>query len=214
MKTTTLLFFLLSITLVASSQVTYPKGCYFNFEDLVNKTPVTTYHPAIEKRSKTDIAMNGGNDYKLDSPDNTIKRKVLKKEIFAYSSGDTLYINCSKYRLQNWYANVISDGKYFVFMAGIPMDPAMQSKKLKEDIQMSMQFGAVAGAFAGAELAKLRFLYIVDKETNEVKMVDPEVMNNVLKDYPDLYTKYNTETKKDDREVQIEFLKQVNGLGL
>lgn len=181
-----------------------------NFEELIRKSPDTTIHLVIEKRTRTDIAMNGGNDYKLVSIDKTIRRKGLKKEIFAYSTGDSLYINCSKYKLQNWYAKVISDGRYLVFTAGIPMDPAKQSKKLKEDIYFSTQFGAVAGAFAGAELALMRFLYIIDTKTNEVKMVDPAVMNDVLQYYPDLYLKYNTESKKDDRDTQIEFLRLVN----
>lgn len=210
MKKTTLLLTFLMITLYSTSQGLYPKGCYMSFEEVKSKSPSENYQLTIEKRTKSEIKMNGGNDYQLVSTDKSVKRKVLKKEIFAYSDGDTLYINCLKYLLQSWYSQVISDGRYLVFIAGIPMLKDMQSKALQQDVQMSVMFGAVGGAFAGAELAMRRYLYIVDKELNVVKLVNQEVVKEVLKDSPHLLEQYNLESKPNETDIQVKYLKLVN----
>lgn len=206
MKKATLIITILLIGFYATSQGLYPKGWYMSFEEIKTKSPSKNYELEIEKRTNSDIKMNGGNDYKLISPDKTVKRKVLKKEIFAFSTGDSLYINCLPYKLQSWYSNIISDGEYFVFTAGIPMDETMQSKEM----QAGMAFGAVGGAFAGASLAMRRFLYILNLETNNVEMVDVEVMNKALKDYPELLDQYNSESKKSEVLTQIDYLKLLN----
>ncbi len=206
MKKTTLVLTILLISFYATSQVLYPNGCYMSFDEIKTKTPSKNCKLEIKKRTNSDIKMNGGNDYKLISPDKSIKRKVLKKEIFAFSTGDSLFINCLPYKLETWYSKIISDGKYFVFIAGIPMDKTMQSKEM----QVGTAFGAVGGAFAGASLAMKRFLYILNKETSNVEMIDIEVMNNVLKGYPDLLDQYNSESKKNEISTQIYYLKLLN----
>ena len=206
MKKITFLLMTLLISFYVSSQGLYPEGCYMNYEELKSKTPSKNYELTIEKRTNSDIKMNGGNDYKLISPDKSIKRKVLKKEILAYSDGDSLFINCLPYKLQTWYAKIISDGQYFVFIAGIPMDKTMQSKEM----QAGMAFGAVGGAFAGASLAMKRYLYVLEKESNEVKMIDSEIMIELLSEYPDLLEKYNSDSRKMEIPTQIEYLILLN----
>jgi len=197
---------MLLISISATSQEIYPKGSYMSFEEIKAKTPSENFDLTIEKRSKSDIKMNGGNDYKLISADKSIKRNVLKKEIFAYSTGDTLFINSLHYKLQTWYSKIISDGKYFVFTAGIPMDKTMQTKEM----QAGMAFGAIGGGIAGASLAMKRFLYILDKETNKVKMIDTQMMTELLNEYPELLDKYNLESNKEEILTQIEYLKILN----
>lgn len=210
MKKTILIFTILLVNLFATSQVLYPKGCYMSFKEVLTKTPSEDHQLAIKKRTNFDIKMNGGNDYKLISANNTIKREFLKKKIFAYSTGDSLFINCLKYRLQAWYTNVVSDGKYLVFTAGIPMDKDMQTKAMQEEIQLGMSFGVVVGAFSGASLAMERYLYILNKETNNIVLINNEVMNDVLKDFPDLLEQYNSENGKNEISVRIEYLNLLN----
>jgi len=210
MKKTILIFTILLVNLFATSQVLYPKGCYMSFKEVLTKTPSEDHQLAIKKRTNLDIKMNGGNDYKLISANNTIKREFLKKKIFAYSTGDSLFINCLKYRLQAWYSNVVSDGKYLVFTAGIPMDKDMQTKAMQEEIQLGMSFGVVVGAFSGASLAMERYLYILNKETNNIVLINNEVMNDVLKDFPDLLEQYNSENGKNEISVRIEYLNLLN----
>lgn len=206
MKEITLILAVLLISFSATSQEFYPKGSYMSFEELKAKTPSENFDLTIERRTKSDIKMNGGNDYKLISADKSIKRKVLKSEILAYSNGDSIFINALPYKLQTWYTKIISDGKYFVFTAGIPMEKTMQTKEM----QLGIAFGAIGGGIAGASLAMKRFLYILDKETNKVIMINTEVMTKLLTEYPELLDQYNSESEKDEIPTQIEYLKILN----
>src|SRR5690606_19623331 len=88
----------------------FPKGAYMSFDEILNKNPSKQLDLQIVKRTTGDIRMNGGNDYKFESEDKSIPQKVIKKDIWAYSLGDTLYLNCSKFFMQTWYAPLISDG--------------------------------------------------------------------------------------------------------
>ncbi|TVZ26908.1 hypothetical protein JM83_1907 [Gillisia sp. Hel_I_86] len=191
------------MSISATSQEIYPQGSYMSLEELKAKTPSKNFDLTIERRTKSDIKMNGGNNYKLISADKSIKRKVLKKEIVAHSTGDSIFINGWPYKLQTWYSKIISDGKYFVFTAGIPMNKTMQTKEM----QSGMAFGAIGGGSAGASLAMKRFLYLLDKETNKIRMIDREVMTELLTEYPELLDEYNLEREKDEIPTQIEYLK-------
>jgi len=208
MKKAILILSLALISSYAISQDQYPKGCYMSFEEIKVKTPSSNCYVKIKKRSDSDIAMSGGNDYKLISLNKTMKKKVLKKDIFAYSDGDSLFINCLPYLLQIWYAKILSDGKYFVFIAGIPMDKTMQSPEM----QTGMSFGAVGGAFAGASLAMQRYLYVLEKKTNQVKMIDFTLMKKILMEYPELLEKFENEKRNQLMSTQVEYLKKVNEL--
>ena len=149
---------------IIGQEKTFPKGSYMSFEEIINKAPSKQYDLKIVKRSKGEIKMNGGNDYKLISPDKELPRKVMKKQIWAHSTGDSLFINCFHYKVQPWYAHVISEGKYIIFKGGL----SQYLDKQKEQIKMSQSFGAIGGAIRGAKLATLRFLYVLDKKSNEV----------------------------------------------
>ena len=72
----TLIFIGLNGSLFAQTQ--YPKGCYMSLEEIKSKKPSANYNLEIMKRTTGEIRMNGGNDYKLVSPDKSIKRKTLK----------------------------------------------------------------------------------------------------------------------------------------
>ena len=57
-----------------------------------------------------------------------------------------------------------------MFKGGIPTD----GKMYKNQIAMAgVAFGAIGGAFAGAKMALMRFLYALDSETNTVEMIVP-----------------------------------------
>lgn len=199
----TLTFILIMITSYA--QFSYPKGAYLSFEEIVRKSPSGEMNLKIERRSKGEIKMNGGNDFQLLSVDNSIPKKTLKKDLFAYSNGDTLFINCLKYKVQPWYANIISDGKYLVFMGGISQD----SEIYKKQMQMGVAFGAIGGGIAGAKLALMRFPYAIEKETNKLFPVDEDSMPELLKMDEELLRQYESEGEKNV-ELFIRYLEQLN----
>jgi len=189
-----------------AQQQKYPKGAYMSFEEIVKKTPSKQLDLTIEKRSKGDIKMVGGNDYKLTTEDKSIEKKMLKTELWAYSLGDTLFINCFQYKVQLWYACIISDGKYLIFKGGLSQNQDLYKKQMK----MAALFGAMGGAFAGAKMALMRFVYIIEKSTNILKIINSEALKELLADRKDLLEQYEKEANKEDDQIIIKYLELIN----
>ncbi|SFQ39101.1 DUF6563 family protein [Parafilimonas terrae] len=185
----------------------FPKGAYMSFEEISNKNPSKQLELEIIKRTDFDIKMNGGNDYKFESNNGSVSKKTIKKEIWAYSTGDTLYINCLKFSIQTWYAPIISDGKYLIVKAGLSNYAAEQKKQLKTT---GNGWNATGGAINGARLATLRFLYAIDKNTQKAITVTSGAMQDILKDRNDLLVQFNAETKKNDEFICLKYLKLLN----
>lgn len=169
----------------AKAQEKYPKGLYMSYEEIVNKTPSVMDTVVVKKRTSFDIAMVGGNDYELKSP--TITKKVLKKKAFAYSDGDTLYINCIKYGAQPWYAKVSDAGKYLVFSAAMSKESVRAGNT--NPLIMSFMFGALGGALGGAMSAQERYVYTVELKENKFDIVTLDFLDVVLKDR-DVYEEF------------------------
>ena len=93
------LFTVLAMNLLAQAE-SFPKGAYMKIEEIKGKSPSNPLDLMVIKRTKGDIKMMGGNDYKLESADKTVEGKTLRRELLAYSNGDTLYLNCMTYKLQ------------------------------------------------------------------------------------------------------------------
>ncbi|MGV8093510.1 MAG: DUF6563 family protein [Mangrovibacterium sp.] len=198
---------LLSAMNLAAQTSIYPKGAYMNIDEIKSKSPSKALDLKVIRRTPGDIKMAGGNDYKLDTDDKTIQGKTLRKELWAYSDGDTLYLNCLQYKLQLWYAAVISSGRYLVFKGGIPAD----NKMYKSEMQVTaVAFGAIGGAIAEAKLAMMRFLYALDLEINTVKMIVPETLKSLLADRPELLEQYKQEQTPEDETVLIKYLTLLN----
>ncbi|WP_159022410.1 DUF6563 family protein [Formosa sp. L2A11] len=204
-----ILLFLATTLLIENqsfAQVDFPKGTYMSIEEIINKQPSQHYNLIIEKRTTGDIKMNGGNDFKLTSPDKSVSKKTVKKEVWAYSTGDSLYLNCFQYKAQPWYSNVISDGKYLVFKGGL----SQQIDERKKQTKTSNYSGAIGGAFQGAKLATLRFLYAIDKAENKIITVTPENLELLLSNNSKLLTQYNNEIDKVNEQVLIKYLQLLN----
>jgi hypothetical protein len=107
-----ILFILLFGIIIFSvkAQYKYPKGAYLSFDELQAMQPSADLDIIVEKRTQGDIVMVGGNDYKLISNDKSIKKKYLRKEVFAYSDGEELFLNCFPLRLYFGYTKILNDG--------------------------------------------------------------------------------------------------------
>lgn len=187
----------------AQNKMNYPQGIYMSIEEVNNQTPSMDSRLNWEKRTQGDIKMWGGNDYELTSDDNSIKKKTIKKEIFAYSDGEYMFVNGFKFNLNQGYALVESIGKFLVFKAGISNDRAQQ------EMQLGWMFGGIVGGIQGAYLATLRFPYIVDMESGKLTCVNEEVLTSLLTDYEDLLIDFRAEDNKKC-DVIIKYLNVLN----
>jgi len=89
----------------AFAQQKYPKGLYMSYEEILSRSPSVLDSINVVVRTHSEISMVGGNDYKLESE--IVANKILKRKAYAYSDGDTLFINCKHYNAQPWYARYI-----------------------------------------------------------------------------------------------------------
>lgn len=199
------------ITVISFGQATdYPKGVYMSFAEILSKSPSVSVELEIERRTKGDIKMNGGNDYKLFKSDKSIKKKTIKNKYYAYSDGDSLYINCIHYKIQPWYTPVLSDGRFFVIRGGISIDTKTQKEQLDNQAQLGYMFGAIGGAFQGAKLAMLRFIYVIDKESNQITTVSSDYLKKLLSETPELLTQYEAEDEQLDQKIFVKYLRLLN----
>lgn len=132
-----------------------------SLEELQSKTPSVQYELDILERTTGEIRMNGGNDYKPVSPDKSVKKKVIKKQIYAISDGDNLYINCLPQKCQMWYARVELEGSDLIFYAGVSNGEAAAAAMM-------------GGAIGGAIIATKRYKYALNLETGELTMLEEE----------------------------------------
>ena len=193
-----LVFIFFNSTAIAQAD-NYPQGLYMNLQEVLDKNPSADHKVALEQRSSGKIKMNGGNDYQINSEDKSIKRSFLLKEVYAYSEGSALYLNCFKYELQAWYSKVEGENtKYFFFKAGIPMN----SKRYGfESSDLSSMFGGVFAAFGAAKRAMVRLPYLLDKHSGEVVLVADKNIREFIGTIPQLFDDYEKEQEKDNVDV-------------
>ena len=146
---------LLMIHIHAFGQTSYPEGVYMSWEEIQTKSPSGKMDLEIVERTPGEIKMQGGNDYKLVSPDNSVKNKVLRKEIWAISDGNKFYINCLHHGCQIWYALVESEEDQLAFKAGVTNSESTTA-------------AVVGGAIGAAAIAMKRYNYTLNLETMEL----------------------------------------------
>lgn len=205
MKKITLVFLLLVINYSIKAQMeTYPRGIYMSFQEVKEKNPSENYTVELEKRSKGKIKMNGGNDYQLNPVNKNVKKKVLKRQVYAYSDGNDLFLNSLKHELQFWYSKVDGENdNYFIFNAGVPMN---MKRYGMEPSNISYMFGGIIAGFSAAKKALIRLPYIMDKNTQDVILVSEKNIRELMRESTDLIEEYEKETEKDNVETITKYL--------
>lgn len=202
MKATYLILciFLLSQGLFAQE----PCKSYNSITDLLNGTFDTTLSVIVEKRTKNQIFMSGGADYKIYNGDKETD-KLIKTKIYAIEVNDSLYVNCRKLKFKKnvigaWFAPAIVCQEKVYFYA-IPVGPSA-----------AVAFGVVGGAAQAANAASSRVYYEMDSATKELDKVGSEKMMTLLKDYPELLEQYEKEALKEHIEIISKYLQKINQL--
>ena len=95
---------LLAVLPVGAQQVMYS-----NLKELVENRGDTVTTLKIEKRTKNQIYLMGGADYRITVDDNPGLCRYLKSRCYAVRVDTSLYVNCRKmrykrYRFGQWYA--------------------------------------------------------------------------------------------------------------
>lgn len=177
-------------------------GGYMTLDELNSKHPSIVSDFIVVARTKSDISVGGGNDYRVSNEN--LKKDVVRDELYAVSTGDTLYINCLIQKVQAWYAKVLAEGRYIVFEGGVPHD------KNDFTIPVGVAFGVVGSAIYGANLATKRYLYVLDCNDGKLSQLNSAYMNELLEFFPDLQTQYSYVNFPDDKEILLRYITLVN----
>ncbi len=205
MRNTILVIVCIALNYALSAQTElYPHGIYMDLQEVLNKAPSGDFSVELEKRSTGKIKMNGGNDYQINSADKAVKKTFLLKDVYAYSEGSDLYLNCMKYELQAWYTKVEGENNnYFFFKAGIPMNPKRYGFQSSD---LSSMFGGVGAAFGAAKRAMIRLPYVLDKESQEVVLVTDKNIRDYIGTSQQLVDEFDKEEEKNNVDVISSYL--------
>lgn len=169
-----------------------------SYEEFNNDNWHTTDSVWLITKSRSKQYVNGGCDYVFKS-DNKELNKHLKKNAFAVMYNDTLLINAWIYKVAAGYARGfrMTDGrlifKYF----------PNQNMKIMGGGLAGGLMGSLAVMAANEHKAYKDVCYLIAPEQRDATVIDKKVMAELLKDYPELLTEYNTVKKKDRKYASI-----------
>ncbi|MDR0961135.1 MAG: hypothetical protein LBM62_01040 [Mediterranea sp.] len=199
------LFGLLMATTCRAQQVIYA-----NLKELAQQKGDTLTLLKIEKRTKNQLMLTGGGDYRISIDENNGMSRYLKSRCYAVLADSNLYINCKKVRYKrfsfgSWYAPAIwVNGK--IYFAAQPVGSIAASTLTPE--KAARLGGEVGEALASAGLVHARVYYEITPETGVVEFVGKEKMTELLKEQPQLVESYLSEGN-EGAEVTSKYLLQL-----
>lgn len=194
-----LLMSVISLPLIAQNII------YSNLKELLAQDGDTVAVLRVERRSKNQIVLTGGADYRITAGNDESMCRRLKKRCFAVrdEKGD-LYLNCRKLRYKKlrfgaWYAPAVQLGKKIYFCA-MPLGSVVGGNFVEEDdVKLG---GNIGDALAASSLVTKRVCYELDGETGKIEFLDKNKMVGLLKKSPKLKKAY---LKDDSQEAKHTF---------
>ncbi|WP_291529190.1 DUF6563 family protein [Bacteroides sp. UBA939] len=171
---------------------------YANLKELVEESGDTLSAMKIEKRSKNQILLMGGADYRVSVEDNSGLNRYLKSRCYAVRSDSALYVNCKKvkykrFRFGGWYAPAMwVQGK--IYFSAQPVGSVAASTT--QPVDATKLGGDVGTAIAASGLVNARVYYELNPETGKVEFVGKDKMLLLLENEPELkdaFLKENSE---------------------
>ena len=164
-----LLISVISLPVVAQNII------YSNLKELLAQDGDTVAVLRVERRSKNQIVLTGGADYRITAGNDESMCRRLKKRCFAVrdEKGD-LYLNCRKLRYKKlrfgaWYAPAVQLGKKIYFCA-MPLGSVVGGNFVEEDdVKLG---GNIGDALAASSLVTKRVCYELDGETGKIEFLD------------------------------------------
>jgi len=200
-KTSILIMLLIKMTSVYSQKTDY---IYQSMADYIQNQADTTNRIILEKRTRGQIYMSGGNDYKIYSAKKELS-KSIKKQVWAIQKNDSLFLNCYHFKLGFWYAYAEKINDNLFFTAAITMD----QEQRQEMAIAGMIGGPIAGGLAGGDLALKRFYYVLNLKTGQMQYLSKTMMLDLIKSFPELAESYKQEKEPEEIETLRGYLSEI-----
>lgn len=185
---------------------------YSSLKDLLAHKGDTVASLKIEKRTRNQIALSGGADYKISVDDNKLLCKYLKSRCYAVQSDTSLYVNCKKLhykrlRFGGWYAPAMWLGGN-IFFSAVPLGSVAASSSVTMDVTLG---GVVGDAIAASGLVSKRVYYEIDVTTGKVGFVGKDRMCALLESHPEWEEEYLKENS-ESAEITGKYLQMLKKL--
>lgn len=186
---------------------------YSNLKELTEERGDTVTILKAEKRSKNQIYLMGGADYRIEAKDNPGLCRYLKSRCYAVRMDTALYVNCKKmrykrYRFGGWYAPAMwAEGK--IYFSAQPVGQAAASTATSPDA--TRLGGEVGSAIHASGLVSARVYYELDPETGRSEFVGREKMLELLSRHPGLKAAFEKETS-ESAEVTGRYLRALRAV--
>lgn len=165
---------------------------YASLDELLEERGDTVATLVVDKRSKNQLYLTGGADYRIESAGNRGLSRYLRRRCYAVRIDSTLYVNCRKmrygrYRFGNWYAPAFWMGGKIYYNAQ-PVGQTASSGVVPSGV--ARLGGDVGYAIAASGLVNMRVYYELDPATGRSSFVDSDRLLALLEGYPLLKTAY------------------------
>lgn len=186
---------------------------YANLRELVECEGDTATTLKVERRSKNQILLMGGGDYRIEASDNRGLSRYLSRRCYAVRIDTALYVNCRKmrykrYRFGSCYASAMQVGDKFYFCAQ-PVGQAATSTAQSPDA--AKLGGEVGDAIAASALVDVRVFYEINSETGRAEFVGKDKMMTLLEGHPELQENLRLE-KNEAADVMVRYLRALQRL--
>lgn len=181
---------------------------YANLRELVASEGDTVTTLRLECRSKNQILLMGGGDYRIEAVDNRGLTRYLSRRCYAVRVDTALYVNCRKMRYQRYrfgkcYAPALQIGDKYYFCAQ-PVGQAATSTSQPADA--TKLGGEVGDAIAASALVAARVFYEINPETGRAEFVGKDKMMSLLEGLPELQENLRLETS-ESAGVMVRYLR-------
>ena len=168
-----LLISVISLPLIAQNII------YSNLKELQAQHGDTTAVLRVEKRSRNQIVLTGGADYRITAGDDESMCRRLKKRCFAVRD---------------------EKGDLNIYFCAMPLGSVIGGNFVEEDdVKLG---GNIGDALAASSLVTKRVCYELNGETGKVDFLGKDKMLQLLKNYPELKQAY---LKDDSQEAKHTF---------
>lgn len=199
----------ISILLLLLSVVSFPliaqNIVYSNLKELLAQDGDTVAVLRVEKRSRNQIVLTGGADYRITAGNDESMGRRLKKRCFAVrDENGNLYLNCRKLRYKKlrfgaWYAPAVQLDNRIYFCA-MPLGSVVGGNFIEEDdVKLG---GDIGDALAASSLVTKRVCYELNAVTGKIEFLSKDKMLDLLKKYPELKRAY---LRDDGQEAKHTF---------
>lgn len=166
----------------------------------------------VTKRTKNQIFLTGGGDYRIEALGNSGMSRYLKRRCYAVRIDSSLYVNCKKmrykrFRLGGWYAPAMWVGGKIYYTAQPVGQVAASTATPPDAVKLG---GEVGDAIAASGLANERVYYELDPETGRSAFVGKERMAELLQAHPEWLEQLQQETS-ESAEVMGKYLRLLSG---